>query len=96
MTEQLPLLFAAGSDTSAAAALSVAADTPRLREMVLFAVRATGDQGMTCDEAEMLLGMRHQTISARFTELRDGGWIRDSGQRRRTRSLRNAAVWVAT
>jgi transposase len=89
---QLPLLFARGSDTSAAAALSV--DGPKLRELVLFTIRASGHRGMTCDEIEQILDMRHQTISARVNELRNGGWIVDSGIRRPTRSNRNAVVWV--
>lgn len=93
---QLPLLFSRDSDTSAAAAISVARDAPRLRELVLFTVRAAGERGMTCDEIELHLDMRHQTISARVNELRNGEWIRDSGERRVTRSNRKAVVWVAS
>jgi hypothetical protein len=70
-------------------------DTPRLRELVLSTVRASGEYGRTCDEIETQLGLRHQTISARVTELRNLGWIVDCGRRRLTRSNRNAAVWVA-
>jgi hypothetical protein len=93
VTEQLPLLFASTSDTSAAAALSVSAAD--LREEVLFAIRASGAHGMTCDEIETLLEMRHQTASARVHELQRGKWIKDSGQRRATRSGRKATVWTA-
>lgn len=92
---QLSLPYAKGSDTSADAARSMVNDAPRLRELVLFTVRAAGDRGLTCDEIELHLDMRHQTISARVHELRNGEWIRDSGQRRLTRSNRKAIVWVA-
>jgi predicted transcriptional regulator len=52
--------------------------------------------GLTCDEIEQLMNGRHQTISARVNELRDKGWIKDSGVKRRTRSGRRAIVWVPT
>ena len=93
---QLELLWARGSDTSAAAAISVERDGPRLRELVLFTIRAAGARGLTCDELELHLNMRHQTVSARVYELREGEWIRDSGERRLTRSNRKAVVWVAS
>jgi len=86
---------ARGSDTSKAAADSVEAETPRLRGMVLDVILRARSTGLTCDEAEVILGMRHQTISARFRELAKIGSIQDSGRRRPTRSGRRATVWVA-
>lgn len=50
--------------------------------------------GLTCDQVEQTVGKSHQTISARVNELRDKGWIVDSGRRRKTRSNRSAIVWV--
>ena len=55
-----------------------------------------GDDGFTCDEVERALDRTHQSISARINELRDTGWIIDSGERRKTRSGRNAVVWTPT
>lgn len=55
---------------------------------------ATTEHGLTCDEIEKMMDGKHQTISARVNELRDKGWIKDSGQRRPTRSGRNAIVWI--
>lgn len=52
--------------------------------------------GLTADQVEQLLGGRHQTISARVNELRERGWITDSGLRRPTRSGRRAIVWKPT
>lgn len=50
--------------------------------------------GATCDEIEWATGMRHQTASARVRELADKKQIKDSTLRRRTRSGRQAIVWV--
>ncbi len=85
----------AGSDTSEAAADSVQSASGRLRAVVFAHVKRCGAGGATCDEVEAALEMRHQTASARVRELVLGGHLRDSGQRRQTRSGRNAAVWVA-
>lgn len=41
--------------------------------------------GLTCDEAEQLLGMRHQTCSARFADMKRRGWLTTRGKRK-TRS----------
>jgi predicted transcriptional regulator len=62
----------------------------------VFANIAARPSGMTCDELEELLDGKHQTISARVNELRDKGWIKDSGSKRLTRSRRKAIVWVPT
>ena len=52
--------------------------------------------GLTCDDVERRLDRSHQTISPRINELRDTGWIIDSGVRRKTRSGRAAIVWTPT
>jgi hypothetical protein len=80
------------SPTSVAAAESIKPDANRLRMVVLSAIRDAPD-GLTCDECEVLTGLRHQTCSARFRELALGGRIVDTGQTRKTRSGRAAAVW---
>lgn len=91
ITDDMPL-FNRGSDTSREAAESIAKDTNRLRRLVLEEIRDGG--GLTCDECEERLNLRHQTCSARVHELMEAGRIRDSGMRRKTRSGRNATVWV--
>lgn len=80
------------SDTSTAAAESVQPVTGELRRRVLSFIRSRAD-GATCDEAEVALGLRHQTASARIRELVTLGAIADSGQRRKTRSGRTASVY---
>jgi predicted transcriptional regulator len=85
--------YVVGSDTSKAAAESINALS--MRGIALETIKRAGLHGMTSDELEATIGMRHQTASARIRELALGGNIFDSGQRRKTRSGRNAAVWLA-
>lgn len=87
--------FVSGSDTSRAAAESVEESLENLRTLVLKRIRRSGKRGMTCDEVEVQLDLRHQTASARVRELFVKGQIIDSGERRTTRSGRAAVVWVA-
>lgn len=87
--------FVAGSDTSEAAAGSVEGLASTLRRRVWERIRGTGMAGMTCDEVEARLGLRHQTASARIRELAVRGLLADSGRRAATRSGRQAVVWVA-
>lgn len=82
-----------GSDTSQSAGESIEPSACVLRERVYLCI---ADGGATCDEVEQRTGLRHQTASARVRELALSGRIRDTGQRRKTRSGRNAAVWVAS
>lgn len=51
--------------------------------------------GTTCDKLEQVLGMSHQTTSARINDLVRKGRIRDSGRREKTRTGRLAICWKA-
>ena len=84
-----------GVATSVAAADHIASKAASLRSAVLAAIRDTGADGMTCDEVELHLSMKHQTASARINELSRGAKIVDSGMSRPTRSGCQAIVWVA-
>jgi DNA adenine methylase len=79
-------------DTSNSAAVSIGAVAQQMRLRVLQEIANRG--GLTCDEVEEILDMRHQTISPRVNELMKQGLISDSGLRRKTRSGHEAAVWV--
>jgi len=89
------LPYATGSDTSQAAAASIVGVANELRAKVFRCILGAGTSGRTCDEVEEVLDMRHQTASARVNELMKLTVIVDSGQRRKTRSGRNASVWIA-
>ena len=86
--------FVAGSDTSREAAESIQPAASSMRFRVLMYIKATGRTGSTDDEIEEALNMRHQTASARRRELVLSGHVEDSTRRRKTRSGRNATVWV--
>ena len=92
-TESTPK-FVRGSETSRSAAESIQPAAQSLRSQVLACVVDAGDAGRTCDEIEALLSGRHQTISARVRELSQRGFIKRNGNVRKTRSGRNAAVYV--
>jgi hypothetical protein len=79
--------------TSHAAAVSVRETSNTMRDRVR---RLIGESlsGLTDDEVEFMLNLRHQTASARRRELVLLGLVKDSGERRFTRSGRKAAVWV--
>jgi hypothetical protein len=52
------------------------------------------DDGATCDEIVVLIGLSTQTVTARLNQLTKLRWIKDSGQRRRTRLGGRAKVHV--
>lgn len=79
---------------SIAAAVSIVPARVMLMEKVRRCIAEAGSQGRTCDEVEEVTGLRHQTASARVNELMTKGVIWDTGVRRKTRSGRNAAVWM--
>lgn len=81
------MLFAAGSDTSRAAAASVSGTCATLRDEIEEGIR------VMVPEVELLFDLRHQTASARICELHQNDRIEDSGDRRRTRSGRNAIMY---
>jgi hypothetical protein len=79
-------------DTSIEALRSLDANTiTRNRLRVLHLIATTG--GAICDEIEVALRMPHQSASALITRLSRQGRLRDTGDRRPTRSGRPAIVW---
>ena len=92
-----------GTEPSKDAAESIKPLVSGMCQQVLDLIRSRAD-GMTCDEVEEVLGMKHQTASARIRDLKtcqpplikhklkgDG-----SPDRRRTRSGRTAWVYLST
>tara|TARA_S200000501_G_scaffold86182_1_gene79044 strand:+ start:404 stop:670 length:267 start_codon:yes stop_codon:yes gene_type:complete len=76
-------------NTSLQAYLSV--DHRSMREKVLKKLAERG--ASTCDELEIALEGKHQSVSATLTAARKSGLIVDTGQTRPTRSGRSAIVW---
>lgn len=80
------------TDTSKAAARSVAPSTILLRDKVLACLRE--HFFMTADECAVHLNIDKLSIRPRFTELRELGEISDTGDRRANDSGRKAIVWT--
>lgn len=53
-----------------------------------------GKGGATCDEIEVNLKMRHETASGIIRFLTLDRLLRDSGDRRKTRTGRKAIIWI--
>lgn len=85
--------YVEGSDTSHAAAVDYAkflrADMSRVYQCIFSSL-----DGMTCDEVEQTLSMRHQTASARIRDLVLANMVYDTGLRRKTSSGRAARVYM--
>lgn len=83
--------FARGSETSEAAAKSIAPVLGLCESRVLNTIKFMG--GATCDEVEVHTNMRHQNASARIVGLASRGLIVRTEEKRATRSGRKANVW---
>lgn len=66
------------------------------RMLVLNAIHRSGAEGITHEELAAATGMYHYTAAPRCTELKIGGWVRDSGRTRDTSQGAEAIVWVMT
>lgn len=85
-----------GRETEKAAAYANRPRAGSQRLRVLEAIARAGVQGRTDEELEDRLEMRRPSPGNRRGELVAGGWVRDSGQRRKTKSGSSAVVWVLT
>jgi predicted transcriptional regulator len=83
-------------ETSQAAAEAKSGSVQRERQRVLHAVYDQGQNGATCDEVEVLLGLSHQTASARLNDLERMNRVHRPGETRTTRRGRQAKVYIAT
>jgi DNA-binding transcriptional ArsR family regulator len=87
--------FRKGIDTSEAAAKSMVRAAPRQRLLVLSHIAEHSD-GRTYDEVCAGLNMKPPSVCPRLKELADGGLIKDTGNRRKTRSGRPARIYMVT
>lgn len=84
-----------GSETSAAAADSMIPHLGKLQRLVVALAELRGPKGFTCDEAELALKQRHQSVSARIRELVQKGLLLKTELKRKTSSGRQAFVYIA-
>lgn len=85
----------AHSDTSVAAADAIRPSATVIRSRVLRAIVAAGEAGATDEELQDGLVLSGSTQRPRRVELVAQGAVVDSGIRRKTRSGRQAVVWMA-
>ncbi len=90
-----PKLPYSEGETSREAAIAAKPSAKSIRARVRRWIDRQGRNGATDDEIEVASGMPHQTISARRRELVLEGAIVWNGLKRKTRSGRNAKVWVS-
>lgn len=68
--------------------------TPRFKHQARIYMFILKNNGATCDEAELELGLLHQTCSARLNDLHRAGLIRITTEKRVTRTGRKAFVYT--
>lgn len=90
-----PAPYQRHSETSRAAALDIMPKAGTLRRRVLDSIIAAGKHGRTDDEIQAFERMDPSTQRPRRIELVEAGLVKDSGQKRMTRSRKPATVWVA-
>lgn len=83
------------SATSRAAGEAIKPKASSLRELVFTCVASRGELGATDEEIIEQLGLSPSTARPRRVELWQAGRLLDSERTRKTRSGREATVWVA-
>ena len=95
-TTSQPAFSHNSTDTSAEAGASMNDHVGKLARECFDEIAAVYNNrgiGLTVDALEQTLNRSHQSVSARVNELRNKGWLVDSGRKRTTRSGRKAIVW---
>jgi hypothetical protein len=85
-----------GNAQSIEAHVSIISLKDKARAAICRLARHRGSIGLVCDEAERALGLSHQSCSARFTELKRDGLLIPTDRFRKTRSGRNARVFIVS
>jgi transcription initiation factor IIE alpha subunit len=83
-------------DTRSEALAAIEPMKPNMLHQVFDFIVRRGDRGATDEEIAIELKMRESTARARRVELRDGGQVRDSHNRRSSRAGRLCVVWKFT
>lgn len=66
------------------------------KKRVYLYIHERGSDGATCEEIEQALGLRHQTCSARVSDLKRDGLIRETGKKRMTSTGSPAGILGVT
>lgn len=83
--------------TSRKAAVAVYPKSGSQRHRLILLIAQSESRGLTCDEAEKVTGLPHQSASARWNELwHDFEFIEPNGKERPTRAGASALAFVLT
>lgn len=82
--------------TEVAGAVAAIPNTGSQRRLILDAIAAAGEDGLTHDELAEVEGVSDRAHRTRRKELEDDGWVEDSGRTRLTETRTDAVVWVLT
>ena len=94
MIQATPTNYDSAASVASRDALDATHKSNRYKQAIYEQICLQGTHGMTCDEVEFKLGIRHQTASCFISVLKDKGEIVASGITRPARSGRNVTVWV--
>lgn len=87
--------YVAHSPTSKAAAVQIEPKANTLRAKVYDLIKVSSEYGATDEELQDILCMEGSTERPRRKELCEQGKVKDSGKTRKTKSGRQAVIWVA-
>lgn len=74
--------------------LDATKNSHKYKQLIYEQICLSGTQGMTCDEVEVKLGIRHQTASCFISVLKTSNAIVATGLTRPARSGRNVTVYT--
>jgi hypothetical protein len=86
--------YAPNNTASMQAAYEISEKLTGIRASVFRYIKSCGEYGATGSEIATALSVLPYTAKPRCTELRDWGFIKDSGNLRLNRNKRNETVWV--
>lgn len=90
------LVRADAPQTARDAAAAIAPVVHSQRERVLHLIRINGEFAATDEEMQDILGLNDNSQRPRRVALVTAQLVKDSGRTRKTRSNRDAIVWVAS
>ncbi len=87
--------YARGNEASRQAADKIQHQLEGFRAKVFEFIVSCGAEGAISEEIYLTLGLHSYTAKPRCTELKDAGYIADSGKTRRNKAGNPETVWVA-
>lgn len=70
-------------------------ETRSIRLRIYDALRAAGDDGLTCEQVEQVVGVSHPSATGRLHDLRKAGLVISTSFKRVTSKGNEATVYVA-